>query len=239
LFALSVFNGKGQWLVIAYLLFSFYWTTQVIKNTVHVTASGVFASWYFLSPNLPASPCLVSFKRAVTTSFGSICLGSLLVALVKTMRALVSNNNSVLGAVLRCFLSIFERLIQYFNRYAFAQVAIYGKTFCQSAKSTWEMFCANGFDAVLNDDITGMVLNTGCMIGGLFTAAVGAIVGHIIYGDLDGLAPTIAFAGFLIGFSITLITMEVIDSGVATIFVCFVEGEFVFSSPFFFFVASK
>jgi len=220
-FSIFVFTGKGQWLMVAYLLFSFYWTTQVIKNTVHVTAAGVFASWYFLSPaGMPANPTLASFKRAVSTSFGSICLGSLLVALVKTLRAMISNRG-LIGVILRCFLAFFERLIQYFNRYAFAQVAIYGKTFCQSAKSTWDMFMSHGFDAVLNDDITGMVLNTACVVGGLFTAAVGGIIGLIQGGE--GYEYALAFVGFIIGFSITLIVVEVIDAGVATIFVCFVE----------------
>lgn len=221
-------SGGAQGICSVYLIFSFYWTTQVIKNTVHVTSSGVFASWYFLAPNMPANPTWESFKRAVTTSFGSICLGSLLVAIVKTLRALLSSRGGILGLILRCFMAIIDRLVQYFNRYAFAQVAIYGKTFCQSAKSTWNMFAEHGFDAVINDDVTGMVLTTGSMVCGLLTAVVGGIFAHIVFkGGVDGLTDvatySIAAAGFFIGLCVSFITLEVVDSGVATIFVCFVE----------------
>eukprot|EP01102_Stenamoeba_stenopodia_P020835 TRINITY_DN8261_c0_g1_i1.p1 TRINITY_DN8261_c0_g1~~TRINITY_DN8261_c0_g1_i1.p1 ORF type:complete len:497 (-),score=103.56 TRINITY_DN8261_c0_g1_i1:91-1581(-) len=223
-FSYSQYFGSGgdtiNYVLYTYLVFSYFWTTQVIKNVVHVTASGVFASWYFLANNMPHNPTLASLKRAVTTSFGSVCLGSLLVALIKTAKALLSRRGGLLGAILSCLLSIIDQLLQYFNRYAFAQVAIYGKTFCQSAKSTWNMFMEHGFEAIINDDITGMVLTTGCVVCGLFTALVGGLIGDAMYGSSGTL---VAVVGFFIGFSIALLVMEVIDAGVATIFVCFVE----------------
>ena len=51
---------------------------SVAKNVVHVTTSGLYATWYFLSSALPSNPTTKAFKRAITTSFGSLCLGSLL-----------------------------------------------------------------------------------------------------------------------------------------------------------------
>jgi hypothetical protein len=47
-------------------------TAQVIQNVVHVTTSGVVATWYFRANAMPTSPSLQSFKRATSTSFGSI-----------------------------------------------------------------------------------------------------------------------------------------------------------------------
>jgi hypothetical protein len=73
-------------------LFSFYWTSQVIQTWVHVTTSGVFATYYFLEgthEGVPSSPTLKSAKRASTTSFGSICFGSLIVAVLQVIRALL------------------------------------------------------------------------------------------------------------------------------------------------------
>lgn len=49
-----------------YLIFSFYWTAQVIKNVVHMTISGVCASVYFLQGSeygMPANPTLTASKR--------------------------------------------------------------------------------------------------------------------------------------------------------------------------------
>lgn len=74
-----------------FLLVSFYWTLQVAKNVAHTTTAGLVASWYFLAPNsLPSNPALRAFKRATWSSFGSICLGSLIIAVIKAMRTMVS-----------------------------------------------------------------------------------------------------------------------------------------------------
>jgi hypothetical protein len=82
-------NGTFYFAVFS-LLVSLYWGGQVFKNIVHVTVAGTFATWYFLPAHqMPASPTAGALKRACTTSFGSICLGSLLVAVVQALKQLV------------------------------------------------------------------------------------------------------------------------------------------------------
>merc|ERR1711971_119363 len=77
-------NEPNNILVFAMLL-SYYWTAQVIKNVCHVTVAGTVGTWWF-TPIEARSFCSHgvrdSFVRSVTTSFGSICLGSILVAIV-------------------------------------------------------------------------------------------------------------------------------------------------------------
>lgn len=97
--------------LIVFCFFSFYWTSQVIKNIVHVTISGVYACYYFLmgSPQgMTKSPTWESFKRACTTSIGSICFGSLIIAVVQTLRALAQmlrgNGDNGLLAFLACLI---------------------------------------------------------------------------------------------------------------------------------------
>lgn len=72
---------------IAFLFFvSLYWVAQVISNVVHVTVAGVCGTWW-LHPTEANGCCSQavrsSYWRSVTSSFGSICLGSLLVALIQ------------------------------------------------------------------------------------------------------------------------------------------------------------
>jgi hypothetical protein len=43
------FESNTAGILSVFLIFSFYWVSQVIKNVVHVTASGLVATWYFLS----------------------------------------------------------------------------------------------------------------------------------------------------------------------------------------------
>ena len=54
---------------------------QVIRNVVHCTTAGTVASWWFIQS--APSPTLGALKRSLTTSFGSICLGSLIVAILQ------------------------------------------------------------------------------------------------------------------------------------------------------------
>lgn len=84
------------------------------------------------------NPTAASAKRALTTSFGPICFGSLVIALIQTVRALLrmaaqqsADDGNLAGALCaacaECCLSFIEGLIQYFNKWAFVQVAVYGK----------------------------------------------------------------------------------------------------------------
>lgn len=205
-----------------FLILSFYWTAQVIKNTVHVTSSGLFASWYFLHDQMPHNPTLKSLKRACTSSFGSICLGSLLVAALKTLRAIIrSIRNERMGIVvflLDCIVGILDSLLRYFNMYAFTQVAIYGKSYCKAAKDTWNLIKSHGVEAIINDNLISGVLVLGSFLGGIICAIVAAIMA---LSTIEDYWITCAVLGFLIGFAMVMLTMEVVESGVATIFVCF------------------
>lgn len=217
------FTSTGAGVLSVFLIFSFYWTSQVIKNVVHVTASGLVATWYFLSGvGMPPNPTQKAFKRATTTSFGSICLGSLVVAILKTLRQLVNSarrgNNNWLACMASCILAILDQLIEYFNMYAFTQVAIYGKTYCQAAKDTWTLVKSRGVDAIVNDNLISGVLLMGAIMGGIATAVVGGIIALIA---IEQYWVSLAFVCFLIGVSLVMLTMEVVESGVCTIFVCF------------------
>lgn len=223
--ALALRIESAQYAVWVYLVFSFFWTTQVIKNVVHVTVAGVFATWYFAGEaNMPAKPVKGALKRAMTYSFGSIAFGSLIVAVIKTIRAMVysmkSARHQLLRAITLCMLRIIDRIVRYFNHYAFTQIAIYGKTYCEAAKSTFHLFSHHGFEAIINDDLVGSVLVLGCLIGASITAFYGAMVSLIFVEDHWIL---VAVIGFFVGFVLLSLTMEVVYSGVSAIFVCFAE----------------
>lgn len=215
-----------------FLVFSFYWTFEVIKNVVHVSVSGVVATWYFMSQNMPAHPALGAFGRAMTTSLGSIAFGSLIVAVIKTLRSIlraVINRNSrnwvvvILSWIALCFLGCLDRLAQYFNHYAFCQVAIYGKTYIQAAKATWRLFKTSGLEAIVNDNLIDGVLWLGVLFGALVTGLAGYCYAFFIF---RGVHVWAGFGlGFTIGFVLLVLAMQCLDSAVATIFVCFAEDK--------------
>jgi hypothetical protein len=201
-----------------------------------VTVSGVAASYFFLEGTsmMPSSPTVSSAKRALTTSFGSICYGSLIVAILKTIRYLLrqaAQENSAMAAFANCILGCIEGLVEFFNQYAFVHVAIYGKSFCDSAKDTWKMVKESGIDAIINDNLVGTVLGMGCL-------AVGAVAGTVTYGigygflrgvSVDtsvawGYLVAIAIAAFFLGFLMMSVVTMVVESGTQTVFVCLAEN---------------
>ena len=90
---------------------------------IHATIAGVVATWWIV-PNEANSFCssaiFDSLKRTLTTSFGSICFGSLLVAIIQALRALAniarSQDNGILMCLAECILACIANLIEYFNK---------------------------------------------------------------------------------------------------------------------------
>ena len=74
----------GQITAIICLFLSFHWTSETFKGILQSTVGGTIACWWFQ----PRRENVVrgALFRSVTTSFGSICLGGLLVAAVHTIR---------------------------------------------------------------------------------------------------------------------------------------------------------
>jgi len=217
------------------MLFSFYWVSEVIKNVIHVTVSGVIATWYFLSGSkggMPSSPTMGALKRSLTTSFGSICLGSLIVAILKTIKAIIQGirgrKDNLLACLLDCCVSCIERLVRYFNHYAFCQVAIYGKDYIDAAISTWNLIASSGIEAILNDNIIAGVLTMSCVFVGIVSAAISVLLAYIFFGTSAFLISyLVAFGilGLVLGFLIMSMATMVLDSGVVCTFVCFAEDR--------------
>jgi len=209
---------------------SFYWTSQVIANIVFVTASGVVATWYFLFPNqTPSTTVSGALKRSCWNSLGSICFGSFIIALIQTIRAMIqmskNSNNNFLRACADCILGCIENLVNYFNTYAFARVAIYGSTYCEAAKETWELFKNKGCTMIINDDLINGVLGLACLFAAAFAAVITMVFAKVIY-DLSEWYYWSLLAA-CIGFGLTLCAMIVVRSGVVTIFVCFADDPAV------------
>jgi hypothetical protein len=158
--------------LLVFITFAAYWITEWIKCATHVVVSGVYGAWYF-APNNPAKGATRgAARRALTYSFGSISFGSLIVAIVQFLRQLCSvarnqaaADGNIVGqigfCILGCLISILNWAVEFINRYAFSYMAIYGKSYIQSAKATWTMIKNRGMDALVNECLTGPVFTMG------------------------------------------------------------------------------
>ncbi|PHH80749.1 hypothetical protein CDD82_1540 [Ophiocordyceps australis] len=222
--------------LIVYVTFAMYWISEWVKNTIHTTISGVYGSWYFAVHNFPRGATRGAAKRALTYSFGSISLGSLLVAIVQFLRQLCSVAQSqagdsggiggiigyILFCILGCFISLLEWALQFLNRYAFSHIALYGKPYIPAAKDTWHMIRDRGIDALVNECLIGPVLSFGSMAVAFACALLSYL--YLLFTkpayNSDGTFTAVIMAfSFLIGFQIALIFTTPLSSGIDTIFV--------------------
>ncbi|KAG5944241.1 putative choline transporter, neither null mutation nor overexpression affects choline transport [Claviceps monticola] len=223
--------------LIVFVSFTMYWILEWLKNTIHTTVAGLYASWYF-SPvgQFPKGATRGSARRALTYSFGSISLGSLVIAIIQFLRQLCSvarqqsmDDGGLLGmagyvlfCILGCLISLLEWAVQFINKYAFCHIALYGKSYFHAAKDTWHLIKDRGIDALVNECLIGPVLSLGAMFIGAVTALFAYL--YLIFTDpsynKDGsYTPVIVAFAFLMAFQIGLIFTTPISSGVDTIFV--------------------
>merc|ERR1711862_1052301 len=180
------------------LLISYLFTLQVVINVIHVTVAGVLGTWWF-SPDDAICCCSMaiigSFIRSVT-SFGSICLGSLIVAIVEAIRALArtardnDDANAFLICLVDCLLACIQGIIEYFNKWGYIYVGIYGYTYCEAGKNVMLLFQNRGWDAIIADDLVQNALFLVSLVVGLITGGVGLIVAYTTdffpaEGDID------------------------------------------------------
>ncbi|KAJ1643585.1 putative choline transporter, neither null mutation nor overexpression affects choline transport [Coemansia asiatica] len=234
----SCSNAK-EVLAWVYMVFSFYWTSSVILNVLHTTICGTFATFYFFDGAPGGYPTnhvtLSSLKRSLTNSFGSICFGSLIVTIIQTIRSLLralrnqeGDNFAVqlLACCIDCILGCIEGIVEFFNKYAYVEIAIFGKPFVQAAKDTWTLIKDRGVDALINDCLIGNVLQMGAFLCAAIVALVAWLYITITkpeYNSTGSYTAPIIIAAFVIAMSMFMVLLKCIDSGAATTFVCLAE----------------
>ncbi|KAG7701440.1 hypothetical protein KL950_003324 [Ogataea haglerorum] len=231
--------------LLVFVFFAGYYISEVMKNVIHVTVSGIFGTWYYLSKSaagMPKFQALGALKRALTYSFGSICFGSLIVTFIQLLRQGVQiarqnalNNGEGIQACLllctECFIYVIEWLVRYFNHYAYSYVALYGKSYLKSARDTHYIFSYKGMDALVNDCLIGTALGMYCTFVGYLCALLAYLYlrftkpGYNAQGTYY--APVVAFT-FLISLQICNIISSVIRSGTATFFLALAKDPEVY-----------
>ncbi|KAK6242839.1 hypothetical protein SCA6_008228 [Theobroma cacao] len=220
----------GRWWLLVVLSVSLFWTGAVLCNTVHVIVSGlVFLILIHGGQNassMPPNSLMKSLRYAVTTSFGSICYGSLFTAAIRTLRweirgfrSKIGNNECLLCCVDFLF-QLVETLVRFFNKYAYVQIAIHGKGFNRSARDAWELFQSTGVEALVAYDCSGAVLLMGTVLGGLITGTCAGIWTWINWRDRVIMVGSTAM---LMGMVLVGLAMVVVESAVTSIYVCYAE----------------
>ena len=220
----------GAFVVWMLLLVSFYWTLQVISNVIHTTVAGTVGTWWF-SPMEANSCCssglLDSLGRSVTYSFGSICLGSLIVAIlemIKTMVRSVNNRRSgIFRCVVECLLVYLERIAEYFNRWAFVYVGLYGYSYMEAGKNVITLFKQRGWTTIITDTLTSRMIGMVSFVIGLITALVAALLTLMETADATVVGIS-ALCALLEGIILSQIVFRALLSSVDSVIVLYAEA---------------
>ncbi|XP_074309440.1 uncharacterized protein LOC141643939 isoform X1 [Silene latifolia] len=224
----SSMGDGGRWWLLVVLSVSLFWTGAVFCNTVHVIVSGIV----FLvlvhggqgTASMPPNSLMKSLRYAVTTSFGSICYGSLFTAAIRTLRWEIRGCRSKIGnnECLICFIDflfhLVETLVRFFNKYAYVQIAVSGKSFNHSARDAWELFQSTGVEALVAYDCSGAVLLMGTLLGGLIT---GTGVGVWTWIRSSDRVLMVGSTSMLMGMILVGLAMVVVEGAVTALYICF------------------
>lgn len=240
------FLNTYQWVPQLYNLFMLFWVQAFIIGFNQMILAGCFGDWYWSKSK---SSCILfrSLKDTIVYHLGSIAFGSLLIAICKFLRTLITlverrlksatGNNRAIGCFIKfmsccckCCLWCLEKVLKFINRNAYIMIAIYGRNFCKSARDAIKLLASNPLRALVLDRVTDFILFLGRL---LITAGVG-VLGFFFFSKAFYIHPAfrkhfapelryywVPLICVIIGaYLITKIFFTVFEMAVDTIFLC-------------------
>lgn len=227
------------------MMLSFFFGHQIIQNSIHVIIAGCVGSWWFSPEDNGCCGSAVTGGtcRALTTSFGSICFGSLVVAIIQALRSLANearNNGDAqcLACIAECILACLQGIVEYFNKWAFIYVGLYGYGYVEAGKNVITLFKNRGWEAIIADDLVSNVF----FLLSLVTGGLVALAGYLISLSSEFLteagvgqndeAWVAAVLGFVVGLVLCSVLMSTIASSVNAVIVLYAEAPAEFESNY-------
>lgn len=216
--------------------FVWIWGCMVSAAVCYTTYCGVFGKWYYSGEDggeyQEGNVICSSLCNASTTSLGSICFGTFLVAAIRTAEFIarrmqqdaMEDGNIVLCILfccIRCILDCIGDIVEYFNEWAYVQCAIRATTFCESAKIVFSLCTAANVWAIWATLLIDSVVNFGSFMTGFAGAVVGAGIGYI--GSVETCLLG-ALCGFVAGMGVGWCVMSVFTAGAKTLCTCWAEN---------------
>ncbi|KAG0306940.1 hypothetical protein BGZ98_001418 [Dissophora globulifera] len=155
--------------ICGFMIFVYMWTSAVLSNIQRVALANVVSKWYFhrhepfaYHSSKITEPAVIN---ATTTSFGSVCLGALFIAIVQFTSFALRNtakrlkeSSFPLFVVIATFCRIVHGLVENFNNYTLIYVGITGESLFTAARSASKIFHRNLLWGLISDFLTKLIL---------------------------------------------------------------------------------
>lgn len=224
-----------------YLLFCWFWASQLIIAFGELVSALSISCWYFTRDKKSEGNTTVvwSFKTALFKHFGTVAYGSLVIAIIKTIRAVITyfqkkakkSGNKILQYVLcliQCCMWCLEKCMKFLNKNAYIQTAIFGYSFCKAARSAFFLIARNILRIIAVSFVGDFVL----LLGKVFVPLVTVFLTYLLlaYAESDSLSnliPALIFTG-LLSYFVTSMFVGVFGMAISTILVCYIADEEMF-----------
>lgn len=211
-----------------------FWGLSVISNLSLVTLYGTLGRWFY---DTQGGTC-ASLLRGCTTSFGSVCFGSLVVASIHTGHASCEalQKKGWIPKYIMCVVnSVFNTLeaaINNMNMFGFVQVAVNGTGFVVSSKRAISFLKYKGLTALLTESVLHRLQVLG-------SCAAAMLCGFVAIGSCEYVLDialsehertSLLAAGATLGWFVVYTLISPIHSMSTALLVCFAESPDVLAN---------
>ena len=220
-----------------YMIFMFFWTTQFIVAMGQLVIAMSVSTWYFCrdKKTIGSKTMWASLKSMMLFHTGTAAFGSLIIAIVQTIRAMMTyvekkakeSGNKVAEYVLKvcqCCMWCLEKCLKFLNKNAYIQAAIFNYGFCKSAKEAFFLILRNAA-RVFAVTVVGTFVT---MLGKVFICGVATAGSYFImaevYDDMSGYWLPALFV-FAISWFVADFFLDIYGMAVSTLLQCFIADE--------------
>lgn len=203
------------------ILFSWIFITLFLRSFAHLMMSGILSAWYFYGGKIPSSPSSTtfawSFKRSIKL-VGSACMASVFSAIGAICRFFFQG--IPLNFLSNKYMKMANNFCLFYQNHSLAHVICYNQTFLTS-----DVLVRHSIQEKIFEPISDLLFVERFMTTMAFTAAlIGGSVGGIS-AHLFGFYHVLSFIaiGGALGFTITLVCLEIFNVMSHTTFVCLAQ----------------
>lgn len=230
-----------------YNVFHMLWTIQTVYYVGYLTMAGAVAQWYFAvrevdgskrrgeeDDQLSTSPILRSCCRTLFCHLGTAAFAGLIMAIIKTLRAVLAYVRSKIYRTENCFakamtcicaccLKCLDCCMDKVSKIALIWTAIFGDGFCTAACSSFALVLQHlGKVAAVNAVSTYIIFLCKLTVALVITAGCGIFIRYYdnLYNEVLSITVPLIIL-FIAAFAIASIVLQVFETTIDTIFFCF------------------
>merc|ERR1712070_527001 len=159
-----------------YHFFGLLWINQLIQAISMCTIAGVVNKYYWVRDKSAKhaygkSPIRSSLYITMRYHFGSLCFGSLIIAIVQAIRAVLAyidhktkdlqDKNPLIKIfmkVVQCCMWCMEKCLKYIAKSAYIMIAMKGHSFCHATKEAVDLLFSNASQIAVSNTIVSFML---------------------------------------------------------------------------------